>query len=62
MAEIKFLCANEDCRVMSMRPIEKSKQELDGFRLCKDCYDKGFRLRHGVVVYRNKVVNNGKEL
>ena len=55
MAESKtFWCANKDCRYLSRQPIEKNKQELEGYRLCEDCYGRGFRLRHGVVVYRNK--------
>lgn len=57
-----FWCANKDCLYeyysgyhnLSKRSIDKCKQELDGNRLCEDCYDRGFRIKHGVVVYRSR--------
>jgi hypothetical protein len=47
-----FWCANKACDNFTCQPIEKSKQELDDCKLCKLCYDKGYRLKLGPTVIK----------
>ncbi len=55
MGKYSFYCANEQCLALGyMAKNEKIAQELDGKKLCQACYDAGFRLKHGVIVVRNK--------
>lgn len=47
-----FYCINNNCG--ARQPIEKIGETLDGKHLCRNCYDKGFRLKFGVIVYKKK--------
>lgn len=52
MSENKtFMCANKSCAYHTRQPIEKSALEINGYRLCQDCFDKGKRMRVDVVVF-----------
>ncbi len=49
-----FYCANKQCSFHSMQLETNIAQELEGHKLCKDCFNKGLRLKQGVVVVREK--------
>jgi len=48
-----FYCFNDRCW-QGRQPLSNIAQELDGKKLCKECYDRGLRMRRGVVVYCDK--------
>jgi hypothetical protein len=53
MPEIKtFKCANKDCHFRTYQTFDKIAQEIDNYRLCKDCVNRGFRIRPGMTIYR----------
>lgn len=53
MAECEtFYCANKGCNYHSRQPIKNCALHINGYRLCKDCFGKGKRLRLDVVVYQ----------
>ena len=65
MGKYFYYCHNERCRRLVLgknfrTPIGEVGQELDGKKLCLDCYDFGFRLKKGVVVVRASTSKGGK--
>jgi hypothetical protein len=51
-----FWCANKGCSYHSRQLIERCALQINGYRLCKDCYAKGKGLRLDVVVYQREKV------
>ena len=59
MGNINYYCHNNYCRRIfndkdPQIPITEYGQELDGKKLCRDCYEYGFRLKKGIVVVKSK--------
>jgi hypothetical protein len=51
-----FYCFNDLCW-QGRQPLGNVAQELDGKKLCSECYSRGLRLRRGIEVYRDKRVS-----
>jgi hypothetical protein len=49
-----FYCHNYQCRRFQAKsfrvPNSEIAQELNGKKLCKDCYEYGYRLKVGVII------------
>ena len=59
MGKYFFYCSNDHCLswfsgASGRLTVDKMARELDGKKLCRECYDAGFRLKLGVIVVRAK--------
>jgi hypothetical protein len=52
MLQEYFWCANKNCTTHTKQPTLNIAQEVEGYKLCKDCYGRGYRLKNDVIVYR----------
>ena len=48
-----FYCHYERC-LDGRQPVDQIAQELGGKKLCKTCYNRGLRLKRGIIVVKVK--------